>query len=283
MKRSGSRISIFEYYERFREGQRLQIGIGKLEYERTKDILLRFLPPGRATVLDVGGGTGPYSFWLAKRGHRVHLIEPSSKLLEEARRLSRNRRGGSLFDCLQGDARALDFPDGFADAVLLFGPLYHLTDDTERRLALREAYRVLKKNGLVFCAAISRFASAIDGLAREFFKEALFFKIIKQDLSLGRHRNPTDRVEFFTDAYLHRPSDLKTEIKQAGFSSCQVFPVEGLGIFLRNFDAVWNRQGLRTRLLDLIARTEHEESILGASPHLIGIGRKTVDAMKRKD
>jgi ubiquinone/menaquinone biosynthesis C-methylase UbiE len=283
MKISKSKISVSEYYEKFREGERLKTGMGKLEFERTKDILLRFLPAAPATVLDVGGGTGPYSYWLAKRGYRVHLVEPSSRLIEEARQLGENRLKGSLFSCHQGDARALDFPDDFADAVLLSGPLYHLTERKDRRRALGEAYRVLQKNGLLFCAAISRFASAIDGLARRFFEDTNFFAIIKQDLRDGQHRNPTAKMDFFTDAYFHRPADLKEELMQAGFTSCQLFPVEGLGIFLCDFDEVWNEEGLRPRLLDIIALTEPEESILGVSPHLLGVARKPAQIYNRAE
>lgn len=35
------------------------------------------------------------------------------------------------------------------DVVLLFGPLYHLLDKTERTMCIKEVYRVLKKDGLV--------------------------------------------------------------------------------------------------------------------------------------
>jgi ubiquinone/menaquinone biosynthesis C-methylase UbiE len=264
-------VTVAEYYEVFEEVERLTAGLGKLEFERTQSLLRRFLPAPPAVVLDVGGGTGPYSRWLAKSGYTVHLVEPSAKLLAQARNLAEKKRQTPLFHCHQGDARSLDFPDRFADAVLLFGPLYHLTAKAERLRALRESRRVLKKTGRIFAAAISRFASAVDGLAREFFKESVFFDIIVQDLADGRHGNPTDRVEFFTDSYFHRPSELKTEIESAGFSSCRIFPVEGLGVFLPNFDAVWAQPRLRKRLLAIVERTENEPDILGVSPHLFAV------------
>jgi ubiquinone/menaquinone biosynthesis C-methylase UbiE len=266
-------VTVGEYYEMFAEGERLTVGLGKLEFERTQSLLRRVLPAPPAIVLDVGGGTGPYSRWLAKSGYTVHLVEPSAKLLAQARNLAEKKRGAPLFHCHQGDARSLGFPDRFADAVLLFGPLYHLTAKAERLRALRESRRVLKKTGRIFAAAISRFASAVDGLAREFFKESVFFDIIVQDLADGRHRNPTDRVEFFTDAYFHRPSDLRTEIESAGFASCRVFPVEGLGIFLQDFDAVCAQPRLRKRLLAIVERTENEPDVLGVSPHLLAVAR----------
>ncbi len=269
-----SRLAIAEFYETFDEDRRLLSGLGKLEFARVKMILQRFLSAPPATILDVGGGTGRYSSWLGRLGYDVHLIEPSPRLVAIARRKA--ARGGKrpLFRCLQGDARSLEFPGRKADAVLLFGPLYHLTEKRDRLRALAEARRVLKRRGLLFCAAISRFASAVDGLSREFIKDPLFAKIIDCDLADGQHRNPTGRPDYFTAAYFHEPSGLKGEIESAGFSSCRVFAVEGLGVMVRDFDSVWMERRLRTRILSLIERTESEPTISGISPHLLAVARK---------
>ena len=236
-----------------------------------------------ATILEVGGGTGTYAAWLGRRGHAVHLIEPSPRLVEIARRRSGRARKVPLFRCLQGDARALAFPDSRAEAVLLFGPLYHLTEKRDRLRALAEARRVLKKGGLLFCAAISRFASAIDGLSREFVRDPVFMRIIDRDLTDGRHRNPTGRPEYFTDAYFHEPSLLRREVESARFDTRQVFAVEGLGVLLRDFDRLWAERRLRPKILSLVERTESEPSILGISPHLLAVARKTRWERRRKE
>jgi 2-polyprenyl-3-methyl-5-hydroxy-6-metoxy-1,4-benzoquinol methylase len=70
-----SRRSMEQYYAEFPEDDRLKSGFGQLEFERTKTIVQRFLPLPPAVVADVGGGTGPYSFWLASLGYEVHLID----------------------------------------------------------------------------------------------------------------------------------------------------------------------------------------------------------------
>jgi ubiquinone/menaquinone biosynthesis C-methylase UbiE len=275
MKRSGrSKITVDEFYETFDEDRRLLAGLGKLELERVKKVLGRFLPPPPAVILDVGGGTGRYSSWLAGLNYEVHLVEPSARLVSEAQRRAVRSGKTPLFQCRQGDARSLDFPDRRADAVLLFGPLYHLTEKKDRLLALAEARRVLKSKGLVFCAAISRFASAVDGLSRGFIKDPVFARIVEQDLACGQHRNPTANSEYFTDAYFHEPSGLKSELEAAGFSSCRVLAVEGLGVLIRDFDSLWAQRILRKRLLSLVEQTEGEPSLLGLSPHLLAVARK---------
>ena len=77
-----------------------------------------------------------------------------------------------------GDARDLPLADASFDAALVLGPLYHLTDRADRLRALAEVRRVVRPGGLIFVAAISRFASLFDGLARGFLFEPGFRDIV---------------------------------------------------------------------------------------------------------
>src|ERR1700757_1836942 len=51
-------------------------GKPSLEYVRSMELLERLLPAPPARVLDVGGGPGTYAAPLARRGYRVHLVDP---------------------------------------------------------------------------------------------------------------------------------------------------------------------------------------------------------------
>ena len=53
------------------------------------------------------------------------------------------------------------YDDGQFDVVLLFGPLYHLTDETERQRCVNEINRVLKPDGLVFASFIPYLSGSI--------------------------------------------------------------------------------------------------------------------------
>ena len=53
----------------------------------------------------------------------------------------------------------------------MLGPLYHLTEAADRTRALREARRALRPGGLLAAAAITRFASTLDGVAQGFLLE----------------------------------------------------------------------------------------------------------------
>lgn len=77
-----------------------------------------------------------------------------------------------------GDARNLDFETDSMDAVLLLGPLYHLQERPDRIAALEESLRVLKPGGVLFCAAISRFASFLDGMKQGYLFNPEFARIV---------------------------------------------------------------------------------------------------------
>ena len=144
------------YYATFAEESRLEAGPSRLEFERTKEILGRFLPRPPAQVVDVGGAAGAYSLWLAEQGYEVHLVDASPRLVEVAR--ARSARSSTPLASLSvGDARRLPQADGTAAAVLVMGPLYHLTSAGDRATALREAFRVLAVGGLIVAAGVTWF------------------------------------------------------------------------------------------------------------------------------
>lgn len=261
------------YYDRGEEQGRLQ-DWGRLEFLRTRELLGRFLPAPPATVLDVGGGAGAYALPLAAEGYEVHLVDPVALHVEQARAASDGRPDASLASVAVGDARALPFADASADVVLMLGPLYHLTDAADRALALREALRALRPGGLLAAAAITRFASTLDGVAQRFLLEPGFEEIVERDLADGQHRNPTAHPGWFTTAYFHRPDELARELAAAGFDVMGVLAIEGaVGAAAEThaLDDWLDDPDRREVLLRAIRRVETEPSLLGASPHVLAL------------
>ncbi len=154
------------YYARDKERDRLGVGVGRVEFARTVEIVERTLPPAPAVVADVGGGPGRYTDWLVEAGHSVVHRDLVAHHVEQVR-----ARHGAKVDAEVGDARALDLASSSVDVVLLLGPLYHLPRSENRVLALREAARVLKPTGVVHVAAISRWAVRLDGILVQRFHE----------------------------------------------------------------------------------------------------------------
>lgn len=261
------------HYNRGVERDRLLAGSSNLEFERTKRIILQYLRKRPSTILDVGGGPGRYSFWLAEMGHSSHLIDVLPLHIRQAGRFQRDAKH-PLASIALGDARNLRFEKASVDAVLLFGPMYHLVRKIERLKALSEARRVLKPNGLLFVAAISKFASVLDGSARGFIQDPGFIKIIQNDLKTGQHRNPTNHPGYFATAFFHHPRELEDEVKQAKFRSVRLYAVTGFAWLLPNFGKIWNDAKPKRVLMQLLDRTEQEPSLLGVSDHLLAVARK---------
>jgi SAM-dependent methyltransferase len=264
---------ITEYYDRAPEEARLEQGPFQLEEARTRELIQRFAPPPPGTVVDVGGAAGAYALWLAEAGYAVHLLDPVLRLVAEAQRRSA-AAAQPLASCRVGDARALEMPGDTADVVLLLGPLYHLTDPGDRARSLHEAARVLKPGGWLFAAAISRWASALDGLARDLLQDPRFAKIVEQDLRDGQHRNPTDRLDYFTTAYFHRPEELADEVLAAGLALNGVYGLEGPGWILSDVAERMADAHRRAALLRVARMLETEPSVLGSSAHLLAVAQR---------
>lgn len=261
---------IQEHYLKGQEWQRLSSGQGELEKIRTHAIFARELPRAPAVIFDIGGGAGIHAFWLTQKGYQVHLIDPVELHLEQARSHAA-ASGEALASIARGDARKLEIPSGIADAVLLLGPLYHLTERRDRIDALREARRILRPKGILLAAAISRFASLIDGLTNGFFHDAAFREIVAADLDSGQHRNSTNNPYYFTTAYFHRPEELAAEVKEAGFSGIRVLSVEGPAWSAAQFPDAWKDPLQREKLMEFLSLIESEPSLQGASAHLIAV------------
>jgi SAM-dependent methyltransferase len=251
-------------------------GRSSLEYVRSLELLERLLPPPPALLLDVGGGPGTYAIPLARRGYRVHLVDPVSLHVEQALQAA-GSDPAAAFTAAPGDARNLSEADESQDAVLFFGPLYHLTEAAERRKALGEARRVLRPGGRLLAMAVCRFASLLDGLYQGWLDDPDFRPIVERDLADGQHRNPdpVGRPEFFTTAYFHTPDGLAGEIERAGFTSTAVYGVEGPGWPLRR---EWADPRRREHILFAARSAETQPSLIGFSNHLIAASTKpTVD------
>jgi SAM-dependent methyltransferase len=254
------------------ESSRLFVdGRPRLEYLRTLELLDRHLPPPPGRILDVGGGTGVYAVPLVERGYEVHVIEPIERHVEQVADTARRRHLRGLTSEL-GDAQDLSRVTAGVDAVLLLGPLYHLTEASDRANALAEARRVVRPGGLVVAVGISRFASLIDGLKRRNLDDPVFRPIVQRDLESGQHRNPDvqTRPEFFTTAYFHRPEELHDEALGAGLVDVSLFAVEGPSWIVED-PADLDNQLFAARAV------ESEVALMGATSHIMMIGHRAYE------
>lgn len=256
------------------EKGRLHKDIGLIEFERTKEILRATLPPPPAVIYDIGGAYGEYSYYLAALGYEVYLYDLAEKNIEMSRKLGK-KLGLTLKAAEVADARSIDRPDNSADAILLFGPLYHIIDREERLLCLRECRRLLKPNGLLFTAAISRYATMLKYTERYDRKPLLdddeFFRTLESTVKTGIHTKKATDLRF----YFHKPDELKEEAEATGFENTDIRGILTPVWIVRNLDKAWKKPEKREALMRVVRLLEKEESLFGLSTHFLGISRKS--------
>ena len=140
-------------YELFNEDTRLNRSkAARVEFLTTTRYIERYLKPG-ATILDVGAGAGEYSLYFARKGYEVCALELTDTNIQAFRKKIKRE---DAIDLVQGNAVDLSrYADESFDAVLVFGPLYHLHSEEDRQKCISEAKRVCKPDGKLFFAFIT--------------------------------------------------------------------------------------------------------------------------------
>ena len=255
------------------ERDRLLSPEGLLERVLTTRLLEPHLgTPGRA--LDLGGGTGPYSVWLAELGWDVSLADLSPELLAIA---ESSLPPGTVQEVVEIDARDLSrWGDGTFDAVLSLGPMYHLTTVEDRALAASELARVTRPDGLVAVALMPRYTSVRrvlslpderSQLADPAFLDRLLDEGVLENAVPGR----------FTHVHGVEPTDVRPFFEYHGFSSLLLASTHGFLTGVEDgFEALRVEDpAAYCRLLDRVVETASDPGTLATAGHLLYIGRKT--------
>lgn len=264
---------VVEYYEKY-ENENERILKTPLEFIRTKEIISRFLPEKPIKIIDLCGASGHYSYWLAQKGHEVHLMDLSERHINEAKKneLQYNSKLASI-SC--GDARAVKWGDETFDMVLLMGALYHLQEKEDRLLCLKEAYRILKNGGTAIFAYISRYASMLDGFSNGFVDDQTFLNIMDVDIMTGRHNNPDNKEGYFTNAFFHSTGDIYSELINTQYCDIMLYAVEGFGGLISNNEYLKDNEKLE-KLLHYIRVTEQNMEMIGISAHQLVVCKKHI-------
>ena len=268
------------------ERGRLRTGIGKIEFERTKEILLEKLPKPPAVIYDIGGAYGEYSWWLSSLGYEVHLFDLSETNIEISGELAIEYPGTTLKSALVCDARSIPRPDKSADAILLMGPLYSITEYEERVLAIIESRRLLKDDGILFSAALTPYSVLVSRLAvyhedetkkRKELDDPKVIAIIERALADGCYINPERKIASgLGSSHLHTAKALREELSCGGFNTLSVHGVMGGAWLAPNLDRLLENTETRSVLMKTVRMLDTHEEIIGLSGHLLAVSKKEI-------
>lgn len=265
--------NVIDYYSQFDEWGRLDRE--PLEFTINLHYIKQYLTASRS-VLDNGAGPGKYAMELAKHGYNVTLTDLTPKLVEIAKQKAAELELTEQFNGFHVlNATHLDgLPNERFDASLMLGPLYHLQEEEDRVLAVKELYRVTKREGIVFVAFQSRMRMTINSLQspllwkpndnldsiQEFYDNGIF--------------NHNDKGRF-TGAYYFNINEIKPFMESNGFETIDLIGSSSIGVMLNNEQKqYWTDQGEYEKVIEFLINSANDPSILGISSHLLYIGRR---------
>jgi hypothetical protein len=131
----------------------------------------------------------------------------------------------------------------------------------------------VRPGGVVFAAAISRWAVRLDGSLRlrGYLNDPGFQQFVTDTERSGVL--PPNRIDGFT-ATLHRPDELAQEVHEAGLTLADLLGVEGPAGFFPDVDERMRDEQGRRAVLDSARALERVPEVIGASPHLLAVSTR---------
>jgi len=241
---------------------------GRPEFLLTCRMLDRYVKSGDK-VLDIGGGPGRYTFYLAEKGCELTLFD----LSEENIKFAKNRSNdlNLPINAVCGDAREVDkHVTGQFDHVLLMGPLYHLLDESDRVTAINAALSLLKPGGLLFATFISM-SGGLVFMLREMPEQ--FVDPHEERFLTPLVAGKSFAGSVFTQAFFINQNELLPFMEQFKLKKLHLFGQEGvLAPNEENF--ITQTPEVKEALLDISEKLYEKQEYLSWSEHLVYVGRK---------
>lgn len=254
--------NLIKYYNKFNEDKRLSRRHGQVEYITAMKYIHKYLSKmNNPKILDIGAGTGKYSIALSNEGYDVTAIELVKHNLMTLK--SKN----SNIKAFQGNAINLKkIKDKTFDLILLFGPMYHLISDDEKLMALFEAKRILKDDGIILISYyMNEYCVITHG-----FKEGL----IKSSLDDGLLDKNFHILSKKDDLYsMVRLEDINRYNKKANLKRIKILAQDGPTDYLRPIINKMNEEEFKIFIKYHLKTCERKE-LLGASSHVLDILKK---------
>ena len=260
---------VIDSYENYQEENRLTTNQArKIEFITTTRVLNEYLQT-KQKILDCAAGTGIYSFYLAEQGHEVTATDITPRHIEIINQTLKDKTYQMQTAVLDATDMRM-FADETFDVVLNMGPFYHLLTEEQRMTCMSESLRVLKKGGLIFTAYIPRFYvfQYVAMSDRKYLDE----KLAKQILQTGVLRHDDEKC-FWTDTYYATKQEMEQMYCKHGVEVIDHFAQDGMTPMHASTVDAWTEEEFRI-WCEHHYQVCREESLLGASNHVIIVGRK---------
>lgn len=266
-------LIVENYYDNIalEEGNRLDRH--KIEFSITKRILSNYITKKGSNILDIGGGQGRYSIWLSAQGHYITLIDLSKANTNLAQEKAKESNI-EIKKIIHGNAIKLDeYVNEQFDYILLMGPLYHLTNENDRKSVVNKALDCLKDDGIIFISFISAYAPILDLLKN--YPEEIKVNAHKYYNYLTDGRNIVSKDnQGFTNAYFFNPNDIDGFMKSFALEKLGLYGVESI---LGPFENIVNKlkKELYDESIELAMKFVETQDVWACNEHFLYVGKNS--------
>ncbi|MBR2455353.1 MAG: class I SAM-dependent methyltransferase [Clostridia bacterium] len=254
--------SIIDFYNNYDEEGRLLRKSRMPEYLNTMKYIEKYLSPD-AKIIEIGAGTGRYSLALAEKGYDVTAVELVPHNIEIMKKKVKSHHNIKIYEGNACDLSA--FESETYDIVLLLGPMYHLFTDEDKHLALDEAIRVAKTNGVIYASYCNNDTSIYTFFYKKRILEYLDKGLIKEDYHT--FSSPEEVFE------LYRKSDIDNLMKSHNVTRLHFVGVDMISyIFDDKFDLISDREF--EEYMRFLSNICEREDCVGMSIHMLDVFRK---------
>ncbi|MCB2356321.1 class I SAM-dependent methyltransferase [Clostridium estertheticum] len=263
--------NIVNFYNKYDEESRVSTNKArKVEFNVTTSILNEYINH-QDKIIELGAGTGVYSFYYANRGNEVvatditpkHVEIIKEKLSKASNTIKLRAEVANAIDLKQYDSESFD-------VVLCLGPMYHLVNEKDREMCISENLRILKKGGILAIAYINKHyvLNSIMSQDKKFLTHGFIDKILS-----GGTIEEGEKECFWTDAFFTTPTDMELLVSKFKIKIIEHVATDGISPLLGKLVDEMNDEEYEAWTYYNLCSCR-EKSILGSSNHALLICRK---------
>ncbi|MGO9117693.1 MAG: ubiquinone/menaquinone biosynthesis methyltransferase [Desulfomonilaceae bacterium] len=205
--------SMFDAIAGYYDGTNKILSFGLDGFWRSRAVT-RLQPVPGGKYLDVGCGTGDVALQIVRRapGSKVIGIDPSQGMLIQGQKKVSSAGLADSISLITGDVLDLKFEDRSFDGAITS---FCIRNVTNRRLALREIFRVIRLGGRIVVLELTQPTGRTMGPLFKIYSRVAMPILTKIMSSVSAYRYLTDSMADFP-----RPELILALMKEAGFIEC---------------------------------------------------------------
>lgn len=262
--------SLIEYYNQYNEDERLfKTNANTLEFITTITKLEPLIKKGDK-IIELGAATGNYSFYYSERGHEVVALDIVPEHIRIINKKIEEKGIQNMGTYLGSAADLSAFQNESFDVVLCLGPMYHLISPEDQLSCIKEARRVLKKEGILAVAYINKHYILANTMFKnkKYLREEFVTKILDNGFLAS-----DDKDNFWVESVFFTPREIESLIDGVGFQKIENIATDGLGrLFSEKINNLTEEEF--KVFTDYHLKSCSDETLLGYSNHGLYIAKK---------